>query len=75
MPAQDGVYTIRAILETASGLGLLLDEVRNPIGNTGWETGFELRRFRPVVTRDHEAEDLATFREWLRVDQPESVDA
>jgi hypothetical protein len=42
------VYTIRHISDTDDGLGVWLEEVRNPLSYVGEEWGFFATRFRPV---------------------------
>lgn len=65
VPNADQVYTIRAVFVSDDGLdevGVLLEEIRNPINWTGQEFGFLASRFRPVVERKT---DISTFTKIL----------
>lgn len=67
-PQPGQVYTLDGFIETAPSGEVYVGLVElDPAGC------FKLELFRPVIEPKSEAEDLATFRKWLRVDQP--VDA
>lgn len=78
VPVKDAVYTIREIV---FGDAVLLEEIRNAPrlievdggGLTIGEPCFAIARFRPVIAKKSEAEDLALFRH--HIDQRLPVDA
>lgn len=50
-----GIYTIREIKSHPSWnglLGLLFEEVTNPIHSSGWEYSYDSTCFRPIVKTD-----------------------
>lgn len=62
IPTYKGVYTVRAVVEANDGdVGLLFEEVCNPVGKTGWETGFRIDGFRPLAAKTIEQDVQMIF--------------
>ena len=53
-PVKGEVYSIRKRVHSKNGLGVLLNEITNPLMPNGIEPNFSMRRFEPV-TDDTEA--------------------
>lgn len=63
-PVYGGRYTIRGFDVTTAGVAIWLNEIVNVprrYANGVCERGFDLRRFRPLISKT-ESEDLAVFR-------------
>ena len=72
-PVYGVVYTIReVVLRPGLRPSIMLAEIVNTprtYAEGFLEKSFGLHCFRPLITKDHEAEDIATFRKLLHVDQ------
>jgi hypothetical protein len=71
------VYTVRRVAPDwyyGHPVIFLVEFVR-PIDGEPSETGYDIRRFRPLVSTKTEAEDLAKFSHHLTQRQPEGLDA
>ena len=63
------VYTVRGVFDDPiDGLGILLEEIINPMHERG-EYGYRPHRFRPIVERKT---DISCFKHMLH---PQGVDA
>lgn len=60
-------YTVREVVDTLYGIGLLIEEIDNRHVRTvtGDEVSFLLSRFRPLITRTKD-EDVAAFKSLLQ---------
>ncbi|HFA51293.1 MAG TPA: hypothetical protein ENJ95_19950 [Bacteroidetes bacterium] len=65
-PVKDKMYTVRDVVKSANGIGLLLNEIQNP--HSGWvmrngmkftfEPNFNIRRFSDLQHRPLNHEEL-----------------
>lgn len=51
-PVKGEVYTVRKRMHTAWGMGLLLEEIQNPLMPNGAEPNFNRNRFKPVSSNE-----------------------
>lgn len=77
LPQLNQIYTIRKVVKSDRGVvGVLLNEVVNPVGVlSGYESGFEIEKFRPVTKRTAEQDIAEHFADLLKVGAPEQVQA
>jgi len=62
LPNKGEIYTIRLIIKSPYGTGLLLEELSNPIIEeppfNGIEPNFNINRFKPLVEESVEVEEV-----------------